>query len=96
MSLGVAIVTGAAQGLGKAIALRLAKDGYDIALNDLPSQSEDLAAVKAEIEKSGRRAHVVTGDVSKEEDVKRSVEETVEVLGGLDAVRLSSFFEIAN
>jgi len=39
-----AIITGSAQGIGRAIALRLAGDGYDIAVNDLPAKIEALRA----------------------------------------------------
>ena len=41
-SQGVAIITGAAQGLGRAIALRLASDGFDVALNDIPAKAPAL------------------------------------------------------
>ncbi|KAJ2932573.1 hypothetical protein H1R20_g4544, partial [Candolleomyces eurysporus] len=81
---GVAIITGAAQGIGKAIALRLANDGYDISLNDIPSQLELLSQVKKEIEAKGRKVYVVTGDVSVEADVQRIVDDTAKALGSVD------------
>ncbi|KAB5592278.1 3-ketoacyl-(acyl-carrier) reductase [Ceratobasidium theobromae] len=80
----VAIVTGAAQGIGRAISLRLAMDGVDVAVNDLPSQQDGLEQLVKEIEKIGRKAMFVTGDVSKESDVQELVKKTVDVLGGLD------------
>ena len=52
----VALVTGGAQGIGKAIALRLAKDGADIALVDLNQEKLDAAA--AEVRALGRRAEI--------------------------------------
>ncbi|KAK0430412.1 hypothetical protein EV421DRAFT_1912932 [Armillaria borealis] len=70
-SKGVAVVTGAAQGIGKAITLRLAGDGSDIA---------------AEIIEKGRQCGVFPGDVSNEEDVKSMVEGVVNTLGGLDVM----------
>ena len=65
----VAIVTGAAQGLGRAIALRLADDGFNVAVDDLPEQEEKLNSLRTAIEEKGRRAMIVTADVSMEEEV---------------------------
>ncbi|KZT04792.1 NAD-P-binding protein [Laetiporus sulphureus 93-53] len=82
----VAIVTGAAQGIGEAIALRLADDGLDIAVNDIESKREQLASLVQRIEAKGRRAISITGDVASEQDVVAIVEETVKVLGALDVM----------
>lgn len=86
-SQGVSLVTGSGQGIGRAIALRLADDGYDVAVNDIPSNRENLETLKAEIESKGRKALVVTADVSQEDQVKHMVDTVVETLGGLDVVR---------
>ncbi len=85
---GVAVVTGAAQGIGKAIALRLADDGFDVAVNDiaLDVKITKLQEVQAEIIQKGRQCGVFPGDVSNEEDVKSMVEGVVDTLGGLDVV----------
>ena len=82
----VAIVTGAAQGLGEAIALRLADDGLDIAVAGSTRNPERLHAVVKAIIAKGRRSIAVTGDVSLEADVVALVEKTVEQLGGVDVV----------
>ncbi|OBT92564.1 hypothetical protein VE01_09644 [Pseudogymnoascus verrucosus] len=82
----VAIVTGSSRGIGRAIALQLADDGMDIAINDIEQQSAYMESVKAEVEKKGRRAIVVVADVSVEEDVKRLVDTTVEQLGELNVM----------
>ncbi|CAE6500368.1 unnamed protein product [Rhizoctonia solani] len=79
-----AIVTGAAQGIGRAVALKLAANGVDVAVADIPSKREALDQVVKEIEASGRKAIAVTGDVSKEPDVQAIVQKTVEAFGGLD------------
>lgn len=89
-SKGTAIVTGAASGIGKAVALRLARDGYDIGLFDLPASAESLAIAAASVRESGRQALEVLGSVAEEEDVKKLVREVVDNLGGLDVVRASS------
>ena len=83
---GIALVTGSAQGIGHSIALRLAKDGFDIALNDVPSKRDQLRAVANDIEKIGRRTHLVPADVTVEGEVKGMVQEVSETLGGLDVV----------
>ncbi|KAF9002053.1 NAD(P)-binding protein [Cyathus striatus] len=83
---GIAIVTGAARGLGRGIAARLARDGFDIALNDLPSSESLLDEFARELSSTERRIIIVPADVSKEEDVKRMIQRTVEQLGRLDVM----------
>ncbi|KIJ16162.1 hypothetical protein PAXINDRAFT_168725 [Paxillus involutus ATCC 200175] len=86
ISKGIALVTGSAQGIGRGIALRLAKDGYDIALNDIPSKYDQLRAVADDIDKSGRRALVLPADVTVDEQVKGMVQEVTTEFGGLDVM----------
>ena len=83
---GVALITGSAQGIGRGIALRLARDGFDIALNDVSSKRDQLRTVANEIEKIGRRTHLVPADVTVEGEVKGMVQDATEGLGGLDVV----------
>lgn len=80
----IAIVTGAAQGIGRAIALRLAADGVDVAAADVPSKRDALDQVVREIEAIGRKGAAVTADVSKESEVKGMIQNVVETFGGLD------------
>lgn len=83
---GIALITGSAQGLGRSIALRLARDGFDIALNDVSSKHDQLRAVADDIEKIGRRTLLVPADVTVDEQVKGMVQHVVKELGGLDVV----------
>ncbi|KAF8519850.1 hypothetical protein JB92DRAFT_3094817 [Gautieria morchelliformis] len=78
-----AIVTGAAQGIGRAIALRLAQDGYNMAVNDLSRSSAALETLSEEIRAKGRKAIAVYGDISKEEVVQTLVDQTLADLGEL-------------
>ncbi|KAF8152773.1 NAD-binding protein [Mycena galopus ATCC 62051] len=85
-SKGAALVTGAAQGIGRAIALQLAADGFDVALNDIPSKGPQLDAVKEEVIKVGRRAAVFPADISLDAEVKNMVAGAVKAFGGLDVM----------
>jgi NAD(P)-dependent dehydrogenase (short-subunit alcohol dehydrogenase family) len=82
-----ALITGAAQGLGQAIALRLAADGFKVALNDI--NVEELQKTRDIIIANGHKAITVPGDVSVDEDVQRVVAQTVAEYGRLDVVRVS-------
>lgn len=80
----VAHVTGAARGIGRSIALRLARDGHDVAVSDLAGMADELAAVRKEIEAVGVRSTDLYGDVSDPESVRSIVQRTAEDLGSLD------------
>ncbi|MFC5135738.1 MULTISPECIES: 3-oxoacyl-ACP reductase family protein [Haloferacaceae] len=80
-----AVVTGSSRGIGRAIALRFAEDGYDVAVNY--HTSEDAAeSVAAEVRDLGREAVVVGADVSDPEDATRLVEAAADAFGGVDHV----------
>jgi 3-oxoacyl-[acyl-carrier protein] reductase len=80
----VAVVTGGARGIGRAIALKLAAAGADVAVNDIAAAADSLESVAEEIRELKRQALVVTGDVSSAEDVNGFIEKTVEELGRID------------
>jgi meso-butanediol dehydrogenase/(S,S)-butanediol dehydrogenase/diacetyl reductase len=77
----VAVVTGAAQGIGRAIALRLAREGAAVLVNDLDQAGSD--AVATEIARSGRSISIA-GDVSKQETWDTIVGAATKELGSLD------------
>jgi NAD(P)-dependent dehydrogenase (short-subunit alcohol dehydrogenase family) len=78
----VAFVTGATQGIGKATALAFAQRGASVAILDIQRDGDEQTA--SEIEKSGGKALALHKDVSNEEDVRSTIEQTVQVFGRLD------------
>ena len=69
----VALVTGAARGIGRAIALRLADDGLDVAVNDKTS-SPELDGLVQEIESKGRRSLAIPADISPKPEVEKTIQ----------------------
>ncbi|KAJ8688730.1 hypothetical protein PTI98_013488 [Pleurotus ostreatus] len=92
----VAIITGAARGIGQSIAARLVTDGLSVIVNDIASKSSELEAVVKQLNEqaisassgdaSNIVAHSVIGDVSKEEDVENMINQAVQVFGRLDVM----------
>jgi 3-oxoacyl-[acyl-carrier protein] reductase len=82
----VALVTGARRGIGRVVALRLARDGMDLALNDIAPGQEELEAVAGEVRALGRRALVVTGDITRPDQVEAMTKRTVEEMGRIDVL----------
>jgi pteridine reductase len=81
----VALVTGAAKRLGRAVALRLAEEGADVVVHYRSSAAEAQLAV-AEIEKIGRRGFAIAADLSSVADIKRLFDETAKHFGRLDVL----------
>lgn len=81
----VALITGATRGIGKEIALELAENGFDIAIN-YRSVQEGMEELKKEIEKHNVRAEFVKADVSNFEECENMVKETIEKFGKIDVL----------
>jgi 3-oxoacyl-[acyl-carrier protein] reductase len=80
----VAIVTGSARGIGKAIALKLAEVGADVVVNDIPAAAEALEATANEIRALKRKALALTADVSSSADVNKFIEAAAAQMGRID------------
>ena len=76
-----AIVTGAAAGLGKAMAEALHESGVEVAIIDIAPQAAEVAA---QMGKTGPKVHAIRADLSKREELKRSFDEAMGKLGSID------------
>lgn len=81
-----AIITGGDSGIGRAVAIAYAREGADlvIAYLDEDDEDEDAAEVKALVEREGRKAVLMAGDIRNPEHCRSIVRRAVEELGGLD------------
>ena len=79
----VALITGADSGIGRAVAALFAREGADIAILYL-CEHDDAAKTKEIVEKEGRRAIAIAGDIGDKDFCERAVKQTVDQLGGLD------------
>ena len=80
-----ALITGATRGIGKQIAITLAKQGYNIALN-YRKENEELENTKKEIEEIGVQVLAVKGDVANFEDCENFVKQVIERFGQIDVL----------
>jgi NAD(P)-dependent dehydrogenase (short-subunit alcohol dehydrogenase family) len=79
-----ALITGGDSGIGRAAAIAFAREGADVAINYLPSEEIDAKEVIALIEKEGRLAVAIPGDISNEKFCVQLVKQAHKKLGGLD------------
>lgn len=78
----IALVTGAGRGIGKAIALTFAKEGADVAVNDVDAVNAEATA--SEVRALGRKSIAIGADVSKENEVQQMVARIIREWGGID------------
>ena len=87
----VALITGASQGIGRAIALCLAEEGADIVINyrQHAGEAEEVAGL---VRALGRRALVIQADAGERDDIKRLVDEAVQGMGGVDFFVANAYY----
>lgn len=81
----VAFITGGTRGIGKKIAITLAKDGYDIAIN-YRKENNDLENIKNEIEKTNAKFLAVKGDVTDIDSTQQMVNDIIKEYGKIDVL----------
>ena len=80
----VALITGGDSGIGRAVAIAFAREGADVALSYLPEEQGDAEEVAQWVERAGRRAALLPGDIQDPAHCKDLVEQTVGQLGKID------------
>ncbi|HYY99204.1 MAG TPA: SDR family oxidoreductase [Pyrinomonadaceae bacterium] len=88
-----ALVTGGDSGIGRAVAVLFAREGADVAIVYLPEEQRDAEETREAIEREGRRALLVPGDVRESRFCREAVERTVEEFGKLDILVNNAAFQ---
>ncbi|KAL9109686.1 MAG: hypothetical protein Q9227_005724 [Pyrenula ochraceoflavens] len=81
-----ALITGGDSGIGRSVAILMAREGADVSFVYLPEEEEDAQATKREIEKAGRRAHLHALDLKSNENCKTAVDEHMRAFGKLSVL----------
>ncbi|WP_392508110.1 SDR family oxidoreductase [Naumannella halotolerans] len=90
-----ALITGGDSGIGRAVAIAYAREGADVALSYLPEEQADAEDTAAWVEKAGRKAVLLPGDLRTEEVCEQVVKDAVDGLGGLDVLVNNAGYQMA-
>ncbi|CAO4138903.1 SDR family oxidoreductase [Methylorubrum aminovorans] len=91
-----ALVTGGDSGIGRAVAIAYAREGADVAISYLPEEQKDAETVGAWIERAGRRALLLPGDIKDAAYARDIVERTAKEFGRLDILVNNAAFQQPN
>src|SRR5205085_9854662 len=89
----VALITGGDSGIGRAVAVLYAREGADVEIVYTPEEQRDADETRSAVEKEGRRALLITGDVQDAEFCERAVNQTVSKFGKLDILVNNAAFQ---
>jgi NAD(P)-dependent dehydrogenase (short-subunit alcohol dehydrogenase family) len=89
----VALITGGDSGIGRAVAVLYAREGADVAIVYLPQEQADADETRRAIEKEGRRALLIPGDVTNPAFCQEAVDRTVRSFGKLDVLVNNAAFQ---
>ena len=90
-----ALITGGDSGIGRAVALAFAREGADVAISYL-SEDDDARDSAALVEKAGRRAVLIPGDLTRREHCRALVDRSVRELGGIDVLVNNAAFQMTH
>lgn len=90
----VALITGGDSGIGRSVAVLFAREGADVAIGYLEEEQQDAEETKRGVEKEGRRAILVPGNVIDRNYCRQAVERTVKELGRLDVLVNNAAFQV--
>ena len=90
----VAIITGGDSGIGRAVATAFSKEGADIVLSYLPEEQDDAQEVAAAIEKAGRKAVLLPGDIGDPAYTQSLVKAAIDTFGRLDILINNAGFQM--
>jgi len=88
------LITGGDSGIGRSVAVLFAREGADVAIAYLPEEQKDAEVVKKAVEKEGRKAILLPGDVRDRAYCFDAVARTVKELGGIDVLVNNAAFQV--
>ncbi|OYO18627.1 NAD(P)-dependent dehydrogenase [Enemella dayhoffiae] len=89
-----ALITGGDSGIGRAVAIAYAREGADVAISYLSEEQPDAEDTKRWIEKAGRKAVLLPGDLRDEDTARKVVDDAVAELGGIDVLVNNAAFQM--
>ena len=91
----VAVITGADSGIGRAVAIAYAREGADVVISYL-SEDSDAAEVKEYVERAGRRAVLIPGDISKPDHCRSIIDTAIREFGRLDVLVSNAAYQMSH
>ena len=90
-----AVITGGDSGIGRAVAIAFAREGADVLISYLPEEEEDAQVTVGHIERAGRKAVTVPGDIRDEQHCQTIVDRAVSELGGIDILVNNAAYQMS-